>query len=343
MKVFTKNIFSIVYIFSIPLLLIDSYNSSDTLVKYTSISSRQIAIFSIFLLMFIRILDNQKLKTFLSKINTFLVFPLSLGTCIALTIYDYNTPPNQAFALIPIQYVQLCLISIFSLIVILLQQPNGWFKKNYPHIIFASFFVVYAYACLSTFFPLDFFYNVSKEDTLIENFQFFMLLLSAFFSLKASSYFYKKHKIHFVIFALLTILLLLISGDEISWGQRLFHFTTPEFIATNNDQKEMTIHNLSSLAGYVGIGYIIIGFFGAFAWIFRFVFLRLKKAPYDYYIPAWYCMGYYFFGFLFNYYNRVTKYHPYSVWSEFAELMLYTGIMFTLLGLNVKMKNNLPV
>ena len=33
-------------------------------------------------------------------------------------------------------------------------------------------------------------------------------------------------------------------GEEISWGQRLLGFETPEFFAENNDQGEFTIHNL---------------------------------------------------------------------------------------------------
>ncbi len=36
-----------------------------------------------------------------------------------------------------------------------------------------------------------------------------------------------------------------VGGEEISWGQRLFGFQTPESIVDNNVQGEMTLHNLT--------------------------------------------------------------------------------------------------
>jgi len=36
-----------------------------------------------------------------------------------------------------------------------------------------------------------------------------------------------------------------VGGEEISWGQRLFGFQTPETIVGNNVQGEMTLHNLT--------------------------------------------------------------------------------------------------
>jgi hypothetical protein len=35
-------------------------------------------------------------------------------------------------------------------------------------------------------------------------------------------------------------------GEELSWGQRLFHLTTPESVAAANHQHELNLHNLAS-------------------------------------------------------------------------------------------------
>jgi hypothetical protein len=35
-------------------------------------------------------------------------------------------------------------------------------------------------------------------------------------------------------------------GEEISWGQQLYHWQTPEYMKEINDQKETNIHNISS-------------------------------------------------------------------------------------------------
>ena len=47
-----------------------------------------------------------------------------------------------------------------------------------------------------------------------------------------------------VAYALLAIAALAAIGEELSWGQRLFHVTTPETLATANRQHELNVHNL---------------------------------------------------------------------------------------------------
>ena len=35
-----------------------------------------------------------------------------------------------------------------------------------------------------------------------------------------------------------------VAGEEISWGQRILGFESPEYFQNNNDQQEFTFHNL---------------------------------------------------------------------------------------------------
>ena len=37
-----------------------------------------------------------------------------------------------------------------------------------------------------------------------------------------------------------------LAGEELSWGQQLFHWQTPEAVAEINDQQETNLHNISS-------------------------------------------------------------------------------------------------
>lgn len=46
--------------------------------------------------------------------------------------------------------------------------------------------------------------------------------------------------------AFFTFLLIFIAGEELSWGQRLVGWDTPEFILENNEQGEFNLHNLST-------------------------------------------------------------------------------------------------
>ena len=79
---------------------------------------------------------------------------------------------------------------------------------------------------------------LGKEDCLFEN-------LTAVFFLVASVICFIICRAHFNIFILLLGLLLFTGfGEEISWGQRIFNFETPESMKKINVQKEFTIHNI---------------------------------------------------------------------------------------------------
>ena len=45
---------------------------------------------------------------------------------------------------------------------------------------------------------------------------------------------------------LVTVACIYFAGEEISWGQSFFHWSTPEVISRINDQQETNLHNMSS-------------------------------------------------------------------------------------------------
>jgi hypothetical protein len=44
----------------------------------------------------------------------------------------------------------------------------------------------------------------------------------------------------------LTFVCVYFAGEELSWGQKIFHWETPAFIGELNDQNETNLHNISS-------------------------------------------------------------------------------------------------
>ena len=50
------------------------------------------------------------------------------------------------------------------------------------------------------------------------------------------------------------VLMIVFAGEEISWGQRIFGFETPEAIDRANKQNEFNIHNLAFFDSYGGTG-----------------------------------------------------------------------------------------
>jgi hypothetical protein len=97
---------------------------------------------------------------------------------------------------------------------------------------------------------LSFIWGITKEDALYENAGalFFLLTSLAFLvtyirSKKGNNFYWFSTKKN-IFFLLLALLFFVGFGEEISWGQRLFHLNTPEYIQTHNMQGEINLHNL---------------------------------------------------------------------------------------------------
>lgn len=109
---------------------------------------------------------------------------------------------------------------------------------------------------------------------------------------------YKQQKLGIVagIIGLMAAAFFFVAMEEISWGQRIFEVSSPEFFQTHNNQGEITLHNF--LTRYpLHMAYILVGLYGAFAWKFfpaklkvRFPkvtqFLIPDKLLQGYFLPA---------------------------------------------------------
>ena len=153
---------------------------------------------------------------------------------------------------------------------------------------------------------------------------------------------------------LLTLVFLFICFEEISWGQRFFNLTTPDFFEKHNVQKEISVHNLRSIHPHLTLGYILIGLAGAFAWIIvPREWGRRHEAVVRYFIPRCYLMLYflpvslvymvlfgYVCGFLLRVFGVDNFNHDFLTYTdqEPAELLLALGALL-FLGSHVRRRN----
>jgi len=122
-----------------------------------------------------------------------------------------------------------------------------WRHKRSPYIIAYIIWLIIAYLPF-LFFETKTLKMLMKEDSFYEYSGFLWLLLTSisFFYL-----FFRKRRVkkpgtegrRNIFFLLLGLLFFFGAGEEISWGQRIFHFHTPE-IMSSNLQHEFNLHNM---------------------------------------------------------------------------------------------------
>lgn len=150
------------------------------------------------------------------------------------------------------------------------------------------------------FLPDDPFLYLVDEDGVIENITalFFLLAAGGFFLLFVNKkYFFapKMRKYYYSIgsrygFLLLGLLFFFGFGEEISWGQRIFGFSTPESLTDKNAQGEFNLHNIgifhpsnmegkqkSAIERLFTMKQIFVYFFVTYLLIIPFVDRNIKK------------------------------------------------------------------
>ncbi|EMR01989.1 hypothetical protein [Cesiribacter andamanensis] len=176
------------------------------------------------------------------------------------------------------------------------------------------------------------YYRLSTEDGVVENLTAIMLLATSLLcALRAYS---APTRLVTFLYAGASLLFFFGAGEEISWGQRILGFSTPESMQSVNFQQETTIHNLT-LWGFdwnrvifgTGLYAAVISFYllGPLLYSRHAGFRRLAnrlQAP----IPYWQQSVAYFALFLL--YHTIPRYN--SAW-EIQEFLLSAYLFISFL------------
>ncbi len=130
-----------------------------------------------------------------------------------------------------------------------------------------------------------FFYRaIIQEDAALEWLQVALYAGAVLLGLAACRFHRARHQYRLAWwYALLAAGFLFVALEELNWGQRLFHLVSPAYFQRHNFQQEINLHNLSSLQPGLHQAYILIGAYGAFAWL-------LLRRPFA---PPWFLMFYF--------------------------------------------------
>ena len=125
---------------------------------------------------------------------------------------------------------------------------DGLTEKTYWFVVI-NFFLVTASL---NFFPT--YLSLLAEDSLTENLGALFLFLTSIALVMCAFLAFKERKlegqekfdIRWLLFGLAAIAFFWASGEEISWGQRIFGLVTPESLSAVNQQNETNLHNLNT-------------------------------------------------------------------------------------------------
>ncbi len=123
--------------------------------------------------------------------------------------------------------------------------------KKSNHLEFIVLFVIIIYNTLLFFQSPEQIIILTKDDNIVENASAISYLFSAiilfylFFKSRSDTKKYLLGTNMNYFFLFLGVFFIVCLGEEISWGQRIFNFSTPQIILENNRQGELNIHNLN--------------------------------------------------------------------------------------------------
>lgn len=104
------------------------------------------------------------------------------------------------------------------------------------------------------------------EDGPIEWLQVTFFLMAGIFAIGTAINLYRKSGSQSLFFVLLALGLFFISGEEISWGQRVFGVETPESLRAINKQDETNLHNIVGVLDIFNLVMMLGAGWAATAW-----------------------------------------------------------------------------
>ncbi len=125
-------------------------------------------------------------------------------------------------------------------------------KGDTSFIVFEAVAIFFSYSLLFIC-SRDTLIRITAEDNWYENITAICFILASgiftylFFTSKKGNDFYLFKTKRNIFFLLLALLFLFGAGEEISWGQRIFGWSTPAAYSKMNLQHETNIHNLAFL------------------------------------------------------------------------------------------------
>jgi hypothetical protein len=118
--------------------------------------------------------------------------------------------------------------------------------KVYDAIVYITLIGIIIYGKILGYRGYDAFLSLTVEDGPAENLTaVFLFAGSVVFGIKAYRSLRNRNFTHFITNLIFCVVFFFGMGEEISWGQRIFHLNSGEFFLEKNAQAEINFHNLN--------------------------------------------------------------------------------------------------
>lgn len=140
------------------------------------------------------------------------------------------------------------------------------------------------------------------------------------------------HSWQAVLFVSVALVMFFAGGEEVSWGQRVFGWDTPEELIGINDQEETNLHNIGIMLQLTNIAMFLTGAYGTVAYIAnRSVRLGQYWDQADYLFVPPFFLASYFFPILMFRLARITIFTESNFTlnriGEWAEMVVALGLL----------------
>lgn len=154
-------------------------------------------------------------------------------------------------------------------------------------LFFVALMLAVGFVLFFTNVPL--FQRYVEEDGLVEWLTVLGLLFGVLVCMRRLLAFSRKKSVWFYVVTLgLAAMLFFVAGEEISWGQRIFHIQTPAYFQEHNLQKETNFHNLLVDGVKVNMVVFTFGLIGVFAiYLLLFPLLYKRNDSFKRWIDNW--------------------------------------------------------
>lgn len=337
---------SIFYFSILGLLGLDCLGNINRVSENLGLDSAYFGLVLVLVLLIVRIGRGFVLPVRVLLLNEYLAV-VSSFMAIFLLLIERIMGDNFVHASFGLNFQRISIVAFVSLTVALIGAQKEWLLRNFGGLASASAFLMILLFGFIRLWPFGVFDRLVKEDDLVEVMQVLMLILAAVFAFLMGRVLMKKRVNYGRLYLAAVLILLIIAGEEISWGQRLVGVSSPEWLMERNVQKETNVHNLVDFS-LTRVVYILVGIYGAFS---RMIFERLRKrVPIFEKKPS---LGYlvtmsrstfwhFFLPGLFFFYTAIRIDHGVGYWGEVIELVLYSGIVIFFLERYLRSKKLVP-